>query len=270
VHRCFCCPPQVIRTIAKLGGWAYSVSSQGVWVNLYGGNTLQTELPDGSALRLTQQTEYPWQGEIKITLQEAPDREFGVMLRIPGWASDARLFINSKSAAAEIRPGTYVALRRRWSPGDVIALSIPMKVRLLEAHPAVENLRDKVAAVRGPMIYCLEVPLADDDGRLWREGVFLPENVEFVPQLCNDLLGGMVVLRGEGLTYKGRDDFVSLTAEAVRPAARADWSGHLYQEFAARTLAKPQSGTVEITLIPYHAWANRGVSFMEVWIPLAR
>jgi len=270
VHRCFCCPPQVIRTIAKLGGWAYSVSSHGVWVNLYGGNTLQTELLDGSALRLTQQTEYPWQGEIKITLEEAPDSEFAVMLRIPGWAGDARLLINGKSTAAEIRPGTYVALRHRWSPGDVISLSIPMKVRLLEAHPAVENLRNKVAAARGPVVYCLEVPLADDDGRLWREGVFLPDSVEFTPRFRNDLLGGMVVLRGEGLTFKGRDDFVRQAAEAERPAAKTDWPAHLYREFAPRTFARPRSGTVEITLIPYHAWANRGVSFMEVWIPLAR
>jgi len=272
VHRCFCCPPSVIRTIAKLHGWAYSVSDDGVWVHLYGGSVLATELPDGAAVKLTQESDYPWDGRVTIRVDEAPERDLALRLRIPGWAANATVTLGGEPAGVACRPGTYAVLRRVWSPGDVITLELPMDVVLLEAHPGVKTLHNMVAARRGPIVYCLDVPLKPDDGQLWRNGVYLPENVELKPEFVEDLLGGIVVLRGTALTTEGRDRYVEQIANqpAPEPATAAEWADALYRPFHPRPLPKPESGTVPVTLIPYYAWANRGPSLMEVWIPLAR
>jgi DUF1680 family protein len=261
---------QVIRTIAKLHGWAYSVSEEGVWVHLYGGNELRTELPDGAAIRLAQQADYPWDGRVKITVHEAPPTELALMLRIPGWVKQASLTVNGKAAEAAVRPGTYARLDRAWSAGDVIELDLPMGVRLIEAHPAVEGLRGKVAVMRGPVVYCAEFPLGEDGKRTWQEGVFLPENARLTPTFREAFLGGIVVLEGETLTFQGRDRFVKQTADVPTADEQPEWADRLYRPIEPRDLAQPQGGTVDITLIPYYAWANQGESMMEVWIPLAR
>jgi DUF1680 family protein len=269
VHGCFCCPPQVIRTIAKLRGWTYSLSRDAVWVHLYGGNKLTTELPDAGEVRLSQETAYPWDGRVKIILHQVPEQELAVMLRIPRWASGANIRINGESVAGPVEPGTYVRLHRRWSAGDAIELDLPMETRLIEAHPGAANLSNKVAVMRGPVVYCAEFPLAQDGQRTWNEGVFLPENVELTARFDKQLLGGLVALHGQALTYEGRDRFVTQNSQTP-PADAAEWSDELYRPFQPRQLEQPTAGTVDVTLIPYFAWANRGQSLMEVWIPLAK
>ncbi|HUT91319.1 MAG TPA: glycoside hydrolase family 127 protein [Thermoguttaceae bacterium] len=269
-HGCFCCPPQVIRTIAKLHGWAYGASKEGVWVHLYGGNELRTELPHGTAVRLAQETDYPWDGRVRITVHEAPSTELALMLRIPGWAEQASVTVNGGATDVAITPGTYARLRRTWSAGDVIELDLPMPVRLIEAHPDVEDARGKVAVKRGPVVYCAEFPLQENGERIWREGVFLPENVRLAPTYREGFLGGVVVLEGEALTFRGRDRFQKQAAGVPIPDDQRDWADRLYRPIEPRHLPKPGGGTVDITLIPYYAWANRGESYMEVWSPLAR
>ena len=271
VHGCYCCPPSVARTVAKLHNWAYSVSDDGVCVNLYGGSTLETGLPDGSTLGLTQQTDYPWDGQIKITVDRAPEKPMAVMLRIPAWAKQAAVTVNDRPLDQLPQPGTYAAVRRTWKPGDVIELHLPMPVRLIEAHPAVEGLQNKLAVMRGPLVYCLEVPLEQGGEQAWKSGVFLPENVAFTSRHDPDLLGGVTVLEGTALTFQGRDHFVrEVAGRAEPPNQSTDREGGLYRAFQPRELEPAQEGTIPITLIPYYAWANRGLSYMEVWIPLAR
>jgi DUF1680 family protein len=270
VHGCFCCPPQVIRTIAKLRGWTYSVSDDAVWVHLYGDNKLSTELPDGSPIRLRQETKYPWHGFVQITVETAPDRDMAVMLRIPRWAEGAKIEVAGEAANQPAKPGTYVRLHRRWSAGDVIKLNLPMETRLIEAHPSLEDAANKVAVMRGPVVYCAEFPLNPDGERIWTDGVFLPENVSLSDTYEPDLLGGVVALRGTALTYEGRDHFIKLAASTPKPKDPAAWDDQLYRPFQPRPLKPTTTGTVDITLIPYFAWANRGESLMEVWIPLAR
>jgi len=269
-HGCFCCPPQVIRTIAKLHGWAYGASDDAVWVHLYGGNELRTRLPGGAAVRLAQKTDYPWDGRVRITVHEAPSTELALLLRIPGWAEGASIAVNGKAADAAIAPGTYARLERAWAPGDAIDLDLPMPVRLVEAHPGVEDARGKVAVKRGPVVYCAEFPLQEDGERIWQEGVFLPENVRLAPTYRRDFLGGVVVLEGEALTCPGRDLFRKRAAGGPIPDDPRHWADRLYRPLNPRRLPEPRVGTVDITLIPYYAWANRGESYMEVWIPLAR
>jgi DUF1680 family protein len=243
--RCFCCPPSVLRTIAKLHGWAYSISAEGVWVHLYGGNVLRTELADGSPLKLTQKTDYPWDGRITITIEEAREEPFGVMLRIPGWASEASVRINGEAADVPCKPGTYASLRRRWSAGDVIQLDLPIRAQLVEANPQVEEARNHVAVMRGPVVYCLESPDLPEGVRV--SEVYLPRDVKLTPRHDAKLLGGVTVLEGEAFRI-----------------AEGDWSGRLYRPLDSRP-QRPEK--LKITLIPYYGWANRGVSHMTVWIP---
>lgn len=270
IHSCFCCPPQVVRTIAKLHGWAYSISGQAVWVNLYGGNILETRLPDGSPIKLTQQTNYPWDGHVKIIVDKVKNKAFAIMLRIPSWAERATIKVNGQRVSAQTKPGTYVPLRRKWSPGDVIELDLPMEVHLMKAHPAVTNLYDHVAVMRGPIVYCLELPEKLDGARTWRAGVFLLENIKLTPHFESGLLGGVVVLKGKALTREGKKHFLKSIPRIDARDEEKGWTNQLYRKLSPRQLKQPDSGTVDIALIPYYAWANRGSSYMKVWIPLAR
>jgi hypothetical protein len=269
MHSCYCCPPQVARTIAGLSRWAYSVSDDAVWVHLYGGNRLQTRLAGDRAVSLVQETRYPWDGHIQLTWSAAPAGETTLNLRIPTWAAGATLRVNGQSVPEPLQPGTYAALRRRWSAGDRVELDLPLAVRLMEARPNVEDCRSRVAVCRGPIVYCLELPTSDGGEQTWKAGVFLAENVSLTPRFEKDFLGGVTVLTGAALTFAGRDRFVQDNASAPPPVP-GDWENHLYRPLRPRDLKPPSSGAVEVTLIPYFAWANRGLSFMEVWIPLAR
>jgi hypothetical protein len=178
--------------------------------------------------------------------------------------------VNGKSLAADPKPGGYLAVRRKWTAGDTIELNLPMAIRLMEARPEVKALKNYVSVMRGPIVYCLELPESQGGAKVWRDGVFLPENVKFTVAMRKDFLGGGVVLSGQALTANGRDRFIADTSSAPEPKDRGRWGGLLYRRFEPRGLPIASSGRVQVTLIPYYAWANRGASLMEVWIPLAR
>jgi DUF1680 family protein len=203
-------------------------------------------------------------------VQKAAVKPFAIRLRIPGWADNACLAINGKTFSGAVRPGTYAKISRAWKAGDVIELNLPMPVRLMEANPKVKNLRNKVAAMRGPLVYCLELPKREGGEKTWHDGVFLPENIALKPEHRGDFLGGVTVLKGNALTFKGRDRLIKDIAGAAAPKPGADTDDWLYRPFTPRALREADEGIVEISLIPYYAWANRGLSMMEVWIPLAR
>ena len=239
-HKCYCCPPSVARTVAKLGGWAYGLSDDGVWVHLYGSNTLTAKLADGSPLALSQKTAYPWDGKVAITIEAAGD--FAVRLRIPRWAEGAAVRFNGEPMDLRITPGSYVGIANEWVGGDVIELTLPMRPRLVEAHPLVEACRGMVAVMRGPVVYCLDSPDLPEGVSLAQ--VALPADVELTPRHDPKLLGGVTVLEGQAV---------------VRGVSDA-----LYAE------PKPErTKRAKIRLVPYYAWANRGLSEMAVWLPLA-
>ncbi|MCS7033099.1 MAG: glycoside hydrolase family 127 protein, partial [Phycisphaerae bacterium] len=144
---CFCCPPNVARLLARLHEYAYAVCHRGIHVVLYGGNRLETSLPDGRQVRLWQRTRYPVDGEIQLTI-ETPG-EFSIFLRIPAWAGTGRVRVNSGPAVEA--PEGFHELRRVWRAGDLVELSLPMPPRLIEAHPWVEEARNQVAVARGPV-----------------------------------------------------------------------------------------------------------------------
>jgi len=110
-----CCPPNVIRTIAEVSDYVYSVSDEGLWLNLYGGNTLTTHLNDGNIVKLTEETNYPWEGDITLRFDEAPKNEFSIFLRIPGWCHNAKILLNGKPLSTKIESGKYAAVKRIFS-----------------------------------------------------------------------------------------------------------------------------------------------------------
>lgn len=243
---CFCCPPNIVRTIAKAHGWVYSISDKGLWINLYGGNVLESELADGTKLKLIQETDYPWDGKIKITVNVPGKKKFAVMLRIPGWTKEATLKINGRAVKNDLHSGKYFELNRTWLADDCIELNLPMPVRLIESNPLVEETRNQVAIKRGPIVYCLESVDLPEGVKI--SEVVIPRNIKLEPQFDKNLMGGITVLEGKAEVFE-----------------EGNWSGQPYREL------KPQKAKkVAIRLIPYYAWCNRGISEMTVWMPLYR
>jgi len=239
---CYCCPPNLTRTIAELSGWAYGWSDQAVWVHLYGGNRLKSTLPDGTAVDLAQETDYPWQGLVKLTVNQPAGKEFGLMLRIPGWSHNPSLKINGKPAGVALKPQSYAEVRRRWHPGDTLELDLGMEPRLVEANPKVEEAWNQVGVMRGPLVYCLESP--DLPPGIKPLEVALPVNARLTARHDPSLLAGVTVVETQGRLIRS-----------------GDWSGKLYRAIAP---ARPE--TINVKLIPYYAWNNRGVPYMTVWL----
>lgn len=241
---CYCCPPNVSRTVAGLNGWAYGVSQRALWVNLYGSNTIDTELPGGGRVKVAQETAYPWDGAIKFTIQTPG--EFALMLRIPAWSPGASIKVNGKPFGAAPKSGAYAEVRRVWKAGDTVELVLAMNARLVQAHPKVEEARSQVAVMRGPLVYCLESTDLPVDVKV--SEIAIPADIKLAPRYDAKLLNGVAVLEGQ--------------ARIVR---EGNWSGLLYRSFAD---AAPQA--VNLKLIPYYSWNNRGVPHMTVWLPVIR
>jgi DUF1680 family protein len=228
---CFCCPPNVVRTIAQSSRYAYATSGRGVHVVLYGGSTLDA----GDGFKLTQTTDYPWDGHVRITIDAAPREERSIYLRIPRWSRDGSVRVNGNKREVTAA-GTFTELRRVWSAGDTIDLDLPMPVRILEANPLVEEARNHVAVRRGPIVYCVEG--VDLPAGVRVLDVRLPREPNLEPRRMKEL-GDVVALEGKGLAVSS-----------------GDWSNQLYRDFDARATPKE----FHLVLVPYFAWDNRGTS----------
>ena len=238
----FCCPPNLVRTIAESANYAYAKSGDILWVNLYGGSVLDTSLGDGRKIKLTQESDYPWNGRVRLTINQCDDLPFALKLRIPGWARRATVRINDGPADNSPAPGTYFELRRTWKPGDFVDLDLPMPAEVIEANPLVEDDLNQVAIRRGPIVYCLES--TDLPSGVGVMQVRVPPSVQFVERYDRRRLGGVVVLD------------CTLAAQTG-----GDWNGRLY-----RDAGDVQTRPVKTQLVPYCVWGNRGKSEMSVWL----
>lgn len=242
-HYCYCCPTQEIRSIAKIGEWAYGLSDNCVWVHMYGNNTLDTMMPDGSKVKLNQLTNYPWDGSIKIEVIEIPETECSIKIRIPSWADQSKVEVNGISITTELMPGSYVELRRNWSPGDVIDIDLPMEAKVMKANYLLEETRGQVCLMRGPIVYCVESIDLPENVEL--SEVYFMRDVKMHAEYDKNLLGGVTVLKGKGYKIEEKDN------------------ASLYQSFNGDHFQE-----IPIKMIPYYAWNNRGISEMSVWLPL--
>ncbi|HUN60612.1 MAG TPA: beta-L-arabinofuranosidase domain-containing protein [Candidatus Sulfotelmatobacter sp.] len=244
-----CCPPNLERTFASLPGYFYSTSKDGLYVHLYDNSQLDWHLEDGTALKVAQKTNFPWDGDVAITVSPATATDFACYLRIPSWSSDTQVKVNGESISGA-KPGHYLAVQRRWSPGDTIEVKFNMTPQVIEANTRVVDDYGRVAVQRGPLVYCLEqidqpagVPLYDVSLDL-RPKSSAPFEEHFEP----DLLGGVVVLKHSG-------------------ASARNAGTKLYQDYAP---TPSQTREVELHFIPYYAWANRTATPMQVWTPYLR
>lgn len=239
-----CCPPNVVRTIAEVSNYAYSISDKGLWLNLYGGNNVSTKLKDGSKLTISQETNYPWDGNVKLTIKESSSKPFSVFFRIPSWAAKATLLINGKETDVKLAAGQYAEVNRKWKAGDKAELVLPMEAKLIEANPLVEETRNQVAVKRGPVVYCLESADVQDKDVF---NVIIPSSISLKPQ----------PVKIEGA------DIMALEGDAKK-VQESSWNNVLYREVSDKNL------NTKIRLVPYFAWGNRGHSEMSVWLPLSR
>ena len=235
---CACCPPNIIRLVSSLEDYVYSVNGREVYVHLYAGGGLDAEA-DGKPLALDVRTNYPWEGDVRINVNTGA--AFALKLRVPGWCRKWTVKLNGQAVQPELSDG-YIALDRRWSTGDAVALSFDMPVSLVRANPRVYEDAGKVAVNRGPLVYCLEEADNTRNLHLVRLGDVKPE--DFTAQWKPDKLGGIVELKSPG-TIETDDG----------------WGDVLYSEIKAVEVKSAQ-----LTWIPYYSWANRAPGEMRVWI----
>ena len=243
-----CCPPNVVRLIASLGKYIYAHNDDDLYVNLFIGSKAHVNMGT-DRVRIEQQTRYPWEGNVKISIEPDEPRDFTVYVRIPGWTGDqvmagdlyrflradrspVTLKVNGRSVNPTMSNG-YARINRKWKPGDSIELSLPMPVRRILANPRVKDDAGRVALERGPLVYCAEWP--DNGGHALN--LVVPDDAQFHTEFRNDLLNGIQV--------------ITARVPAVERAKDGNAS------------TKPH----ELVAIPYFAWANRGAGEMAVWLP---
>ncbi|MCE1198458.1 MAG: glycoside hydrolase family 127 protein [Marinilabiliales bacterium] len=240
---CACCPSNICRFIPSIPGYIYAQKGDSLYVNLFVQNKVTLKSKNGT-IGLEQTTGYPWSGEVVLKVSSLPQPGLmSLLVRIPGWARNEAvpsqlyqfkeevkdrtvLLVNGKKYPYRINKG-YAEVRRSWRAGDQLAIHFPMPVREIKANPAVADDRGKIALQRGPVVYCAEWP---DNKEINIRELILPAKLHFSSDFHADLLNGVTVI------------------QTALPSAGPD--------------AKP----VQLTAIPYYAWANRGQGEMSVWL----
>jgi len=240
-----CCPPNIERTLASLPGYFYSTANDGVYVHLYDNSEMHWALESGNGLHVTQETNYAWDGRVRLAVAVDQPEEFTVHVRVPGWSRATRVTA-AGAAIAGARAGEYLPIRRRWSGETVVELAFDMRPQMVAANPAVAEDTGRVAIERGPLVYCMEgLDQAQTEAKTFplylarRDGATQAE-------FKGDLLDGVMVL-----THAG--------------ARRTEDVGGLYEPAESGT---HRVAAAALKLIPYYAWDNREESSMQVWVPL--
>lgn len=234
-----CCPGNIVRFIPSVPGYIYAVKDDILYVNLFIGSDSRIKTA-GNTVRVRQETEYPWAGKVKLSIEPEIKTNFEIRIRIPGWAKSmpvpgnlyryvdnrndpVKISLNVQKIDPEIKRG-YACIRRVWRKGDILEINLPMPVKYAAAHDSVADDRNKIALERGPIVYCIEEA---DNGKDILE-LELPDNADFSPEFKKNLLNGITILKGEKTDNMGEK--------------------HI------------------ITAIPYYAWAHRGAGKMAVWL----
>ena len=235
---CACCPSNIVRFMPSLPGYAYAQQGDVLYVNLFIGGSATVKMADNT-VRLEQETRYPWDGAVEITVEPKRSGEFTICVRIPGWArnepvpSDLYRFLNESSEKVTLEVNGesvdlnidkgFARISRRWEKGDVIELNLPMPIRRVVSHPNVKDNAGRTAIQRGPVVYCLE----GVDNPQGVAKLVLPPDAKLHTEYHGELLGGIVTLKGQG---------------------------------------KMPQKSIEVVAIPYYAWSHRGKSEMAVWL----
>ncbi|GAB3119874.1 glycoside hydrolase family 127 protein [Streptomyces calidiresistens] len=245
--RCACCPPNVMRLLASLEHYLASADADGLQIHQYVTGRYTAHL-DGAPVTVRAETDYPWRGTIALTVEQAPaDRSWTLSLRVPRWCDAFRVHSGGTvhdSADAPVSEG-WLRLRGPWAPGDRITLELSMRPRLTAADPRVDAVRGCVAIERGPLVHCLEG--VDHPGGL--DDIVLDPTRPLTEKHRPDLLGGVTTITAAGHRRRITDPGWWPYTSQGSPTPATD--------------GEP----VELTAIPYYAWANRGDGAMRVWLP---
>ncbi|MHA1292963.1 MAG: glycoside hydrolase family 127 protein [Promethearchaeota archaeon] len=190
---CACCPPNIVRTIASLGKYIYSTSGKDIWIHQYIGSRAKIQLNNNGIVELVQESNFPWNGSIKITVNQKYNRNFSIFFRIPAWCSNADLRINRESFNGLLSSRHYIEIVRNWSNNDLIELKFPIKPKIEFGDSRIKATRGKVAISCGPIIYCLE---QKDNKEFDIFKARISKNPELKIKFEPDLLGGINVIRG--------------------------------------------------------------------------
>jgi DUF1680 family protein len=246
-HLVACCPPNVMRLLASLGHYVATRDRTGLQVHQYAPARITTQLPSGRSVALRMETRYPWEGSVRLTIEAGDGSSWPLALRVPEWCGHATARVNGGAIEASPDARGYFRLERSWRPDDIVELDLPMDVRLIEPHPAIESTRGSVAIERGPLVYCLEQ--ADQGDAPIAELEIDPTGAP-ASRWDPALLEGIVVVRAPGFRVD-----------------TSSWGDRLYRPL--RSGAPPARQRVELSAIPYFAWANRSPGAMRVWVPRA-
>ncbi len=245
-----CCPTNIVRFLPSLAGYTYAWKGDSLYVNLFGGSMVETVI-DGKKVCLIQETDYPWDGDIRMRIELDEAQELAIRIRIPGWArnqpipsdlyrfaephtENVKLEINDSPEVQPKLEKGFAVIERRWHNGDTVHLHLPMPVRRVRSHQKVAGNHGKVALQRGPIVYCFEG--VDNGGKV--SNMILADDVSFQTRRI-DSFGGIT----------------SIAAKAKALVRQANGA------------TKQQEHT--LTAIPYYAWAHRGGFEMQVWLPTA-
>ncbi|MEP6726514.1 MAG: beta-L-arabinofuranosidase domain-containing protein [Bacteroidota bacterium] len=245
-----CCPANIARLVESLGNYIYAKSANGIWINLFVGSNTIIPLEKGN-VDLKMETNYPWDGKITLHINPLKKANFGLHIRIPGWAGGTVapgnlytftgddknipvLVINNKPVSYKTENG-YAVIEREWKKGDEVVWMIPMEVKKIISGDQLKQDKDRLALQRGPLVYCVEG--ADNNGKAWNIVFPVKTQVTSVP-------------------YKILDEQVVALEATVPVITMAPDSYSL------------QTETKKITAIPYYTWCNRGSNQMQVWLPV--
>ena len=247
-----CCPANIARMIASLGDYIYAKSDDAIYVNLFVGSNTTIPLKSGN-VGVKMETNYPWEGKVKLMIDPEKKGKFKVYIRIPGWAQEkiapgdlykgnflvavshytTPVAVNGEMERSKHENG-YVVIEREWKKGDIVEMSFRMDEQRITARPELKQDSNRIAIQRGPIVYCIEG--ADNNGKAWN--IILPPNTEF-----------------SVIDHKVLDEPIkALTAEV--PVVTVGEDG-----MSLKTEKK------KIIAIPYYTWANRGRNEMQVWLP---
>ena len=246
---CSCCPTNLCRFMASVPGYIYAQKQEDIYVNLFIGSKTTFKLQKTSVV-LSQQSNYPWEGNVSIQVNPTKKTDFSLCLRIPGWArnqpvpgdlyryvastpEEIVVKVNGKAVAYTTREG-YAVISRQWKKGDKVEYTLPMNIHRVEANEKVKDDRGKIAIERGPVVYCLEG--IDNNNNL--NTIILPDNAPLSVKFQPAKLNGINEISGEAIVLEIATDGLSV-----------------------QTKKQP------FTAIPYYAWSNRGINQMKVWLP---
>lgn len=243
---CACCPSNLCRFIPSLPGYVYAVKDNSLYINLFAAGQADINV-GGKTVRLEQTTEYPWDGDIAISVAAPGPKQFKMLVRIPGWVrgqvvpSDLYKFndnvstgwqvsVNGQKVDGQLQKG-YLVIDRKWKKGDVVRIHFDMEARTVKADDKVKDDRGRVAVERGPLVYCAES--VDNDFDLFH--FVMPAKPVFKLEKCDGMINGINVLTTDG------------------------------QVLSTDSNGRVKTTDATLTLIPYYSWNHRGEGTMTVW-----